>query len=54
VDEIAQASAIPAADVADFINASLATGHAEAVPEVAEAPVAPTKPSGLLGRLRGR
>jgi hypothetical protein len=54
VDEIAQASAMPAADVADFINASLATGYAEAVPEVAEAPAPPPKPAGLLGRLRGR
>ena len=53
--EIAQASGVPEADVADFINANLATGFAEAVveaPPVVEEPVKVR--SGLLGRLRNR
>ena len=53
--EIAQASGVPEADVADFINANLATGFAEAVvetPPVAEEPV--KMRAGLLGRLRSR
>src|SRR5690606_1694849 len=53
--EIAQASGVPEADVADFINANLATGFAEAV---AETPVVVEEPvkarAGLLGRLRSR
>ncbi|MBJ6981113.1 hypothetical protein [Luteimonas sp. MC1572] len=56
VAEIAEASGIPGADVADFINANLATGYAEAV---AEAPPVIEEPEkarsgGLLGRLRNR
>ena len=53
--EIAQASGVPEADVADFINANLATGFAEAVveaPPVVEEPVKAR--AGLLGRLRSR
>jgi hypothetical protein len=56
VAEIADASGIPEPDVADFINANLATGYAEAVVEVAPAIEEPVKPrsGGLLGRLRNR
>ena len=53
--EIAEASGVPEADVADFINANLATGFAEAVvdaPPVVEEPVKAR--AGLLGRLRSR
>ncbi|MBB6599798.1 hypothetical protein [Luteimonas sp. MC1825] len=56
VAEIAEASGIPEADVADFINANLATGYAEAVveaPPVVEEPVK-ARAGGLLGRLRNR
>ncbi|AWV06726.1 hypothetical protein C9I47_1008 [Lysobacter maris] len=50
--EIAAASGVPEADVADFINANLATGFAEEYRE----PEPDTEPqkSGLFGRLRGR
>lgn len=50
--EIAGASGVPEADVADFINANLATGFAEQYRE----PEPETEPpkSGLFGRLRGR
>lgn len=54
VAEIAEAGDMPAADVADFINASLATGYAEFVPEPPPAPIEPPKPGGLFGRLRNR
>ncbi|GAA5077207.1 hypothetical protein [Lysobacter panacisoli] len=51
--EIAEASGVTAAEVADFINANLATGFAE--PEREPEPVDPGKAgSGLFGRLRGR
>lgn len=51
--EIAEASGVPAAEVADFINANLATGFAE--PEKEPEPVDPGKAGGsLFGRLRGR
>ncbi|MEG3191387.1 hypothetical protein [Lysobacter sp. D1-1-M9] len=53
IDEIAQASGVPAPDVADFVNANLATGFADAFHEP-EPEVEPSKPSGLFGRLRGR
>lgn len=53
VAEIAEASGVTEAEVADFINASLATGFAE--PEGDPTPVEPAKSSGgLFGRLRGR
>ncbi len=52
--EIAEASDMPAGDVADFINANLATGFAEFVPEAPPEPVEPPKSTGLLGRLRGK
>ncbi|GAA3928792.1 hypothetical protein [Luteimonas lutimaris] len=52
--EIAEASGMPVADVADFVNASLATGFADLVPETPPEPAEPPKPAGLFGRLRGR
>ena len=52
--EIASASGVPVADVTDFVNANLATGFAEFVPEAPPAPAEPAKPSGLFGRLRNR
>lgn len=55
VAEIAEASGVPAADVADFVNANLATGFAEPVVEVPDAAdEAPRARGGLLGRLRNR
>jgi hypothetical protein len=51
--EIAQASSVPESDVADFVNASLATGFAEPYREPEPEPEA-SKPGGLFGRLRGR
>jgi len=53
MSEIADASGVTQAEVADFINANLATGFAEAERE--PEPVDPGKAgSGLFGRLRGR
>jgi hypothetical protein len=52
--EIAQGSGMPAEDVADFVNANLATGFAEAVVEATAEPVEPAKPTSLFGRLRGK
>ena len=54
LDEVAAASGVPLADVADFVNASLVTGYAEVVPEVVAEPVETQKPGGLFGRLRGK
>ena len=56
VAEVAEASGVPQDEVADFINANLATGYAEWVPPNAPEPEpAPQKPaSGLFGRMRGR
>jgi hypothetical protein len=54
VAEIAATSDMPPGDVADFINANLATGYAELVPEPAPEAEEPAKPGGLFGRLRGR
>lgn len=54
VAEIAEASGMPAENVADFINANIATGFAEFVSEPAPEPDEPAKPTGLLGRLRNR
>lgn len=51
--ELAQAAGVPEGDVADFINASLATGFAEPWREPEPEPEAP-KAGGLFGRLRGR
>lgn len=53
--EIAAASGVPVADVADFINANIATGFAGPVVDApADAPEAPRPRGGLLGRLRSR
>ncbi|MDN5782354.1 MAG: hypothetical protein L0H23_10115 [Luteimonas sp.] len=52
--EIAEASGMPVADVADFVNASLATGFADLVPDAPAEPVEAVKPGGLFGRLRGK
>lgn len=50
--EIAEASGVGEAEVADFINANLATGFAEA--EGDPPPAEQAKSGGLFGRLRGR
>ncbi|MGH8078995.1 MAG: hypothetical protein ACREP7_00380 [Lysobacter sp.] len=52
LSEIAEASGVTEAEVADFINANLATGFAE--PEGDPTPAEPAKSGGLFGRLRGR
>src|SRR3546814_16470166 len=52
--EIAGASGMPVADVADFVNASLATGFADIAPNTPPEPAEPAKPTGLFGRLRGK
>ncbi|WP_202843902.1 hypothetical protein [Luteimonas saliphila] len=54
LEEIAEASGIAPGEIADFVNANLATGVAEAVPEQPAEPAAPPRSGGLLGRLRGR
>ena len=55
LDEIAAASGVSSAEVADFVNANLATGYAELVlPEPPAPDEPPPKPSGLFGRMRGR
>ncbi|MCL1633054.1 hypothetical protein M2650_00110 [Luteimonas sp. SX5] len=54
LDEIAAASGVPKADVADFVNANLTTGFAEFVPELPPEPAEPAKSGSLFGRLRGR
>ena len=56
VDEVAAASGVSREEVADFVNANLATGYAEQVlpaPPEPEAP-APKPAGGLFGRIRGR
>jgi len=46
---------VPVADVADFVNANLATGFAEPWVEPPPPAEEPAKPrGGLLGRLRNR
>ncbi len=55
LDEVAAASGVDRAEIADFINANLATGYAELVLPPAPEPEAPAKPGGsLFGRMRGR
>ena len=55
VAELAEASGVPAADVADFVNANLATGFAEPATDAAmPADDAARQRGGLLGRLRSR
>lgn len=51
--EIAENSGVGVEEVADFVNANLATGYAEAWREPEPSPD-PQKPGGLFGRLRGR
>lgn len=54
--EVAEASGVSAEEVADFVNANLATGYAEFVPPAPPEPETPAqKPAGgLFGRIRGR
>lgn len=52
LDEVAAASGVTLAEVADFVNANIATGYAEFVPEPPPEPTEPPKPAGLFGRLR--
>ena len=52
--EVAAASGIALGEVVDFVNANLATGYAEVVPDTPPEPAEPAKPTGLLGRLRRR
>lgn len=55
LDEIAAASGVSRDEVADFVNANLATGYAELVLPEPPAPEEPApKPGGLFGRMRGR
>ena len=53
LDEVTAACGVPVADVADFINANLATGYAEPYREPEPEPES-QKSGGLFGRLRGR
>ena len=50
LDEVAAGSGVPLSDVVDFVNASLATGYAELVPEPPVEPTESTRSSGLFGR----
>ena len=52
--EVAAASGIALEEIADFVNANLATGVAEAVAEPEAEPAPQPRSGGLLGRLRGR
>ncbi len=55
LDDIAAASGVDRADIADFVNANLATGYAELVLPAAPEPEPQAKASGgLFGRMRGR
>ncbi|MFS8136572.1 MAG: hypothetical protein ACMG50_00445, partial [Thermomonas sp.] len=55
LDDIATASGVDRADIADFVNANLATGYAELVLPVVPEPEPPAKVGGgLFGRMRGR
>jgi hypothetical protein len=53
LSEIAEGSGVGIEEVADFVNANLATGYAEPWQETSSEPE-PHKPGGLFGRLRGR
>lgn len=53
LDEVSAASGVPVAEVADFVNANLATGYAEPYRDPEPEPE-PQKSGGLFGRLRGR
>lgn len=54
--DVAEASGVPEDEVADFINANLATGYAERVPPGApdQEPTTQKPAGGLFGRMRGR
>jgi hypothetical protein len=52
IAQIAEASGVPTTDVADFVNANLATGFAEQYVEPEPEPEPPK--TGLFNRLRGR
>ena len=52
--QIAAASGLAESEVADFINANLATGFAEFVPDPPPQVEEPPRPTSLLGRLRNR
>ena len=54
LEEVAAASGVDLADVADFVNANLATGYAELVLPVVPEPESAAKAGGLFGRMRGR
>ena len=55
LDEIAAASGVDRGDIADFVNANLATGYAELVLPAAPEPEPQAKSGGgLFGRMRGR
>ena len=56
VAEVSAASGVTQEEVADFVNANLATGYAEQVTAQASEPAAEPapKPGGLFGRIRGR
>ena len=52
LDEIAAASGVPLPEVVDFVNANLATGFAEHVPEPSPEPTEPARSAGLFGLRR--
>ncbi|HVI24774.1 MAG TPA: hypothetical protein VM576_01070 [Xanthomonadaceae bacterium] len=54
LEEIAAGSGVTRDEVVDFVNANLATGYAELVPETPPEPSEPARSAGLFGRLRGR
>jgi hypothetical protein len=56
VAEVAEASGVAKEDVADFVNANLATGYAESMSDIPPEPETPAAKSsgGLFGRMRGR
>ncbi len=53
LEEVSAACGVPVPEVADFVNANLATGYAEPYREPEPEPE-PQKSGGLFGRLRGR
>lgn len=54
LEDIAAASGVTRAEVADFVNANLTTGFAESVADTPPEPSEPAKSGGLFGRLRGK
>ncbi len=53
LEEVTATCGVTAAEVADFVNANLATGYAEPYRDPEPEPE-PQKSGGLFGRLRGR